>query len=34
MELGPVSDVHEVAVPRGLKVQAAEPDFKPGWEGG
>jgi hypothetical protein len=28
-----VGDAHEVAVPRGLKVQAPEPDFKPGWEG-
>jgi hypothetical protein len=28
-----VSDVHEIAVPRGLKVQALEPDFEPGWEG-
>jgi hypothetical protein len=28
-----VGDAHEVAVPRGLKVQAPEPDFKSGWEG-
>jgi hypothetical protein len=28
-----VGDAHEVAVPRGLKVQAPEPDFEPGWEG-
>jgi hypothetical protein len=28
-----VGDAHEVAVPRGLKVQAPEPDFKPGWKG-
>jgi hypothetical protein len=28
-----VGDTHEVAVPRGLKVQAPEPDFEPGWEG-
>jgi hypothetical protein len=28
-----VGDTHEVAVPRGLKVQAPEPDFESGWEG-
>jgi hypothetical protein len=28
-----VGDAHEVVVPRGLKVQAPEPDFEPGWEG-
>jgi hypothetical protein len=28
-----VGDAHEVAVPRGLKVQAPEPDFELGWEG-
>jgi hypothetical protein len=28
-----VGDAHEVAAPRGLKVQAPEPDFEPGWEG-
>jgi hypothetical protein len=28
-----VGDAHEVAVPRGLKVQAPELDFEPGWEG-
>jgi hypothetical protein len=28
-----VGDAHEVAVPRGLKVQAPESDFEPGWEG-
>jgi hypothetical protein len=28
-----VGDAHEVAVPRGLKVQAPEPNFEPGWEG-
>jgi hypothetical protein len=28
-----VGDAHEVAVPRGLKAQAPEPDFEPGWEG-
>jgi hypothetical protein len=27
-----VGDAHEVAVPRGLKVQAPEPDFESGWE--
>jgi hypothetical protein len=28
-----VGDAPEVAVPRGLKVQAPEPDFESGWEG-
>jgi hypothetical protein len=28
-----VGDAHEVTVPRGLKVQAPEPDFEPDWEG-
>jgi hypothetical protein len=28
-----VGEVHEVAVPRGLEVQAPEPDFESGWEG-
>jgi hypothetical protein len=28
-----VGDAHEVVVPRGLKVQAPEPDFEPFWEG-
>jgi hypothetical protein len=28
-----VGDAHEVDVPCGLKVQAPEPDFEPGWEG-
>jgi hypothetical protein len=28
-----VGDAHEVVVPRGLKVQAPEPDFEPRWEG-
>jgi hypothetical protein len=28
-----VSEVHEVAVPRSLKVQAPEPDFESGREG-
>jgi hypothetical protein len=28
-----VGDAHEVVVPRGLEVQAPEPDFKSGWEG-
>jgi hypothetical protein len=27
-----VGDVHEVTVPHGLKVQAPESDFEPGWE--
>jgi hypothetical protein len=33
MKFVAVGDAHEVAVPRGLKVQAPEPDFEPGWEG-
>jgi hypothetical protein len=28
-----VGNAHEVAVPRGLKVQAPKPDFESGWEG-
>jgi hypothetical protein len=32
-ELLTVGEAHQVAVPRGLKVQAPEPDFKPGGEG-
>jgi hypothetical protein len=28
-----VSEAHQVAVPRGLKIQAHEPDFEPGREG-
>jgi hypothetical protein len=28
-----VSEAHQVAVPRGLKVQAPEPDFESGREG-
>jgi hypothetical protein len=28
-----VGDAHGVAVPRGLEVQAPEPDFESGWEG-
>jgi hypothetical protein len=28
-----VSEAHQVAVPRGLKVQAPEPDFESGGEG-
>jgi hypothetical protein len=31
--LAAVGDAHEVAVPRGLKVQAPELNFEPGWEG-
>jgi hypothetical protein len=27
-----VGDAHVVVVPYGLKVQAPEPDFEPGWE--
>jgi hypothetical protein len=27
-----VGDAHVVVVPCGLKVQAPEPDFEPGWE--
>jgi hypothetical protein len=33
VELVTVGDAHEVAVPRGLKVQAPKPDFESGWEG-
>jgi hypothetical protein len=33
VELVTVGDVHEVVVPRSLKVQAPEPDFESGWEG-
>jgi hypothetical protein len=33
MKLIAVGDAHEVVVPRGLKVQAPEPDFEFGWEG-
>jgi hypothetical protein len=33
VEFVSVGDTHEVAVPRGLKVQAPEPDFEPSWEG-
>jgi hypothetical protein len=33
VKLNAVGDAHEVVVPRGLKVQAPEPDFEPGWEG-
>jgi hypothetical protein len=33
VELVEVGDVHEVVVPRGLKVQAPEPDFESNWEG-
>jgi hypothetical protein len=33
VELSTVGDTHEVAVPRGLEVQASEPDFESGWEG-
>jgi hypothetical protein len=33
VELVEVGDAHEVAVPRGLKVQAPKPDFESGWEG-
>jgi hypothetical protein len=29
-EVVAVGDAHEVAVPRGLKIQAPEPDFEPG----
>jgi hypothetical protein len=32
-ELLTVSEAHHVVVPRGLKVQAPEPDFEPGGEG-
>jgi hypothetical protein len=33
VKLVAVGDAHEVAVPRGLKVQASESDFESGWEG-
>jgi hypothetical protein len=33
VELGMVGDTHEVASPRGLKVQAPEPDFEPSSKG-
>jgi hypothetical protein len=33
VEFVAVGNVHEVAIPRGLKVRAPEPDFEPGWEG-
>jgi hypothetical protein len=33
VKLVAVGDAHEVAIPRGLKVQAPEPDFEPDWEG-
>jgi hypothetical protein len=33
VKLGTLGDAHEVAVPRGLEVQAPEPDFEFGWEG-
>jgi hypothetical protein len=33
VELGAVGDAHEVALPRGLKVQAPKPDFESRWEG-
>jgi hypothetical protein len=33
VKLGAVGDAHEVAVPRGLEVQAPEPDFESSWEG-
>jgi hypothetical protein len=33
VELVEVGDAHEVVVPRGLKVQAPEPDFESNWEG-
>jgi hypothetical protein len=32
VELLAVGEAHEVAVPRGLKVQAPEPDFESSWE--
>jgi hypothetical protein len=28
-----VGEAHQVAIPRGLKVQASEPDFESGGEG-
>jgi hypothetical protein len=33
VKLVAVGDAHEVAVPRGLKVQAPELNFESGWEG-
>jgi hypothetical protein len=33
MELVTIGDTHEVVIPRGLEVQAPEPDFESGWEG-
>jgi hypothetical protein len=33
VKLVAVGDAHEVAIPRGLKVQAPEPDFESSWEG-
>jgi hypothetical protein len=33
MKFVAVGDAHEVAVPRGLKIQAPEPNFESGWEG-
>jgi hypothetical protein len=33
VELVTVSDAHEVVIPRGLKVQAPEPNFESDWEG-
>jgi hypothetical protein len=33
VELVAVGDAHEVAIPRGLKIQAPELDFESGWEG-
>jgi hypothetical protein len=32
-ELIAVGDAHKVVVPRGLEVQAPEPNFESGWEG-
>jgi hypothetical protein len=33
VELGAVGDAHELAIPRGLEVQAPEPDFESSGEG-
>jgi hypothetical protein len=33
MKLSTVGEAHEVAFPRGLKVQAPELDLESGWEG-
>jgi hypothetical protein len=33
VKLVAIGDAHEVVVPRGLKVQAPEPNFEPDWEG-